>query len=196
MADIIITPEFIASFVNILKPRKYDDGGERYEIVAVFPVNSPQQKYLPGAIDLTPLKKAVMQVIAEKQWQEALKQKRLKLPLLEADEARCARYGWPEGSVFVRLKSKHKPGVVAPWPDKDGRPAALSDDQIKELFYPGCRARASIRPFAFAKAGSMGVSFALHNLQWLGHDERLGTGTGSAADEFESVADPVDDIPF
>jgi hypothetical protein len=63
-----------------------------------------------------------------------------------------------------------------------------NNDIINEAdFYPGCYARATVRPFWYDTAGNKGVAFGLQNIQKLADGEPLG-GRVVASKEFEPVA--------
>lgn len=95
--------------------------------------------------------------------------------------------GYPEGSISFGARNESQPGLVFPWPDAPGskKPAVVPQDKIKETFYPGAKVRVSVKPFAYDTDGNKGVSFALNNVQWLGHGERL-DGRKAATEEFEA----------
>lgn len=97
-------------------------------------------------------------------------------------------WGYPEGSVHINPRNERRPGLVYLWPDASGKPALVPEDKIKDAFYPGALVRASVRAFAFDRAGNRGASFALNNLQLIdGTVPRL-DGRSKAEDEFEADA--------
>ena len=86
--------------------------------------------------------------------------------------------GYVAGAKFINATSNTKPGLVD----------AQNNDIINEAdFYPGCYARATVRPFWYDTAGNKGVAFGLQNIQKLADGEPLG-GRVSASKEFEPVA--------
>jgi hypothetical protein len=95
--------------------------------------------------------------------------------------------GYPEGSISFGARNEAQPGLVYPWPEAPGskKPAVVPQDKIKETFYPGAKVRVSVKPFAYDTDGNKGVGFALHNIQWLGHGDRL-DGRKAATEEFEA----------
>lgn len=133
--------------------------------------------------DLADMRKAVDVVGREKwadKWEAAVKAGKVRLPFREDGEEK----GYPEGSVFINIKSKAAPGVVSIYPGPDGKPKAI--DNPTDV-YAGCYVRASLRAFAYDVNGNKGVSFALGNVQKVGDGQRL-DGRSRAEDEFQ--ADP------
>ncbi len=197
-APSIISQEFIISFPCLLEARAMknpdgtDAGKKKFSCTAVFPVGQPQ-KYIEGVVDITNLRKAAMEVAKAKfgdKLPALIKGGKFKNPFLSNEED-MEKYGWPEGSVCLRLTSISRPGVVSCYKGPDGKPLKMTDAEIAEKLYPGARCRASIRPFAYDMKLNKGVSFAFNNLQWLGDDERL-DGRSNAQDEFEPTADASD----
>lgn len=197
-APSIISQEFILSFPCFLEARamKNEDGTDagkpKFSCTAVFPVGQ-QQKYLEGVVDITNLRKAATEVAMAK-WGDKLKalikSGKFKNPFLQNEED-MEKYGWPAGSVYLRLTSISKPGIVSCFKGPDGKPLRMTDAEVAEKMYPGARCRASIRPFFYDKPVNKGVSFAFNNVQWLGDDERL-DGRSNAQDEFEPTSDTAD----
>jgi len=197
-APSIISQEFILSFPTFLEARAMknpdgtDAGKKKYSCTAVFPVGK-DQKYLEGVVDITNLRKAATEVAQAKfgdKLKALIKSGKFKNPFL-SDEESLEKYGWPEGSVYLRLTSISRPGIVSCYKGPDGKPLKMTDAEIAEKMYPGARCRASIRPFAYDMTLNKGVSFAVNNVQWLGDDERL-DGRSNAQDEFEPTADAAD----
>ena len=92
--------------------------------------------------------------------------------------------GYPEGSIFINVKSKQAPGIVSIFPGADGKPQKIEDPSD---VYAGCYARASVRAYAYDVSGNKGVSFALNNLQKMADGERM-DGRSKAEDEFDADA--------
>jgi hypothetical protein len=98
--------------------------------------------------------------------------------------------GYPEGSIFINIKSKQAPGIVSIYPGEDGKPQKITDPA---QVYAGCYVRASVRAFAYDTQGNKGVSFALNNIQKMADGERL-DGRSRAEDEFEADANASADL--
>jgi ssDNA-binding protein len=98
-------------------------------------------------------------------------------------------WGYPEGSVHINPRNERRPGLVYLWPEAGTtKPAIVPEDAIKDAFYPGALVRASVRAFAFDRAGNRGASFALNNIQLIdGTVPRL-DGRKAPQDEFEADA--------
>jgi hypothetical protein len=173
MSDNVLTPEFRASYAKVFRAEKNDLSGEmEYSIVALFP---------KGA-DLTVLKNEVTAAATEKWGADKSKwPKGLRTPL--RDQAEMEKEGkLPDGceagAIFVRMKSKQKPGLVN---------AALQAIIDETEFYSGCFARAQVRAYAYDQKGNKGVAFGLQNLQKLRDGDPL-SGRQKAEDAFEAVA--------
>lgn len=193
----IRTPEAILSFPNLLVPRamKNEDGSpagkEKYSASLIFLPNTPAKFVNVGTmIDLAELRQAATEVAREKfgsKLESLVKSGKFKSPFRTDGE----QWGYPEGHVFIRATSLQKPGVVSRYRGPDGQAQTLTDEEVAELLWSGAIVRATLRPFAYDTAGNKGVSFALNNIQLLGHGERL-DGRKRAADEFEGLDDAAD----
>lgn len=178
----IITPKARLSYPHLFSPRASTPGAD--------PSYSCSLVFEPGT-DLTQLKLEVIRVAQEK-WgdkaQAMLASGKIRLPFREDG----AEKGYPDGSVFINVRSKTPPGIVDRYAGPDGKPVKITDP---EALYPGCYVRASVRAFAYDTNGNRGVSFILQNIQKLGDGPRL-DGKRPAEDEFEAVetAPSLDDI--
>ncbi len=97
----------------------------------------------------------------------------LKSPFREGAEKASDGYG--EGTVFVNMTAKRKPGVIGP----DKQPADEGD------VYAGCYVIANVNPFAYDEKGNRGISFGLNNIMKIRDGETL-AGI-SAEDAFANV---------
>lgn len=171
----VITPKAIISYPHIFEPRAAAPGAEpSYSCTLIFE---------PGT-DLSQLKAAARQAAADKWGDKAeamWKAGKIRSPF----RADAEEKGYPEGSVFINVRSKSKPGVVDRYRGPDGKPVPITDESE---IYPGAYVRASVRAFAYDTNGNRGVSFALGNIQKLGDGERL-DGRKKAEDEFEAFED-------
>lgn len=187
MSKEALTPKFRVSYPNVFEARQNEKSGEmEYSLSAIFP---------KGA-DLTKVQAAVSAAITEKWGVDSKKwPKPLRLPFRKAEELaeigedqnakRDAQgklvlpMGHEEGGVWLRLKSKLQPGLI------DANKEDIID---KNQFYAGCYARASVKAFAYDKAGNRGVSLWLQNIQKMGDGEPL-AGRPKAQDQFEAITD-------
>lgn len=174
----IMTPQFRVSYPNVFKPKRNElNGKDEYSLVALFP---------KGA-DLSGLKKAAQEAIAEK-WGPDQKKwpKNLRTPFRNqsekatVDEATGRTVypaGMEDGGIFMNLKSNQKPGLVN----------ERVEDIISETeFYAGCWARATVRAYAYDNKGNCGVSFGLQNIQKMKDGEPLGSRT-KPQDDFAPI---------
>lgn len=100
----------------------------------------------------------------------------------------AVRKGYAEGSVFINCRTQDQPQLI------DGNKTLITDAQmIRTLFYPGSKARFSVTAFGYDTEGNRGVSFALNNVQWAGHGDRLDTRK-AAVDEFDALDVAPEDI--
>lgn len=101
----------------------------------------------------------------------------------------AADKGYPEGTIFVNLRSDTAPGVVSRYKGADGKPLTITKDQQvpgnAEEVYPGCQGRATVSCFAYDRAGNKGVSFGLSNFQKTDEGSRI-DNRKAAKDEFEA----------
>lgn len=170
MSENVITSEFRVSFANVFRPGKVMQEGAtpKYGVTMLFP---------KGA-DLSALTSAAHAVMVEKWGADKAKwPKNLRNPFRDQGEKDHA--GYEAGAVFINATSQQRPGLVD---------AKLQDIIEERDFYSGCFARASVRAFAYDKAGNRGVAFGLQNVQKLRDGEPLG-GRSRPSDDFEPVAD-------
>lgn len=177
----IITPEAILSYPNLFTPRAQNDQQEpKYSCALVFTEDT----------DISDLKKAAVAVAKEKWGAKAadmIKKGQLRMPFRTDTKAK----GYPEGSTFMNVRSKQRPGVVSIVPDPEtGKPMVIEDES---QIYPGVIARASITFFAYDTSGNRGVSAGLNNIQKIREGDRLDSRV-RAVDEFEADEDAVADL--
>lgn len=165
----VMTPKFRVSFPNVFRPGKPVDPTRtgKYSIAMLFD---------KGA-DLSPLMNAMVDLMTKKFGADKAAWPKLSRNPFR-DQGEKTFEGYVAGAKFINASSNTKPGLVGP----------NNEDVINEAeFYPGCYARATVRPFWYDKAGNKGVAFELQNIQKLGDGEPLG-GRVSASKEFEPVA--------
>ena len=187
MADALITPEAVLSYPYLFEPRASKTVDKA--------TGQPMMKYscslvfLAGS-DLKPLKQAYIDAVHEKfgieKGNEMIRLKKLHSPFRTDWEEK----GYPEGSTFLNVTAKQKPGIVSIYRDPNtGKPAKITDPAA---VYPGCRVRASVRIFWFEADGNRGFSFGINNLQVTCNDPAKAPrldGRLAAEDEFEATDD-------
>jgi len=176
----VISPEATISYPHIFEPQTPPGATEPvYSCALVF----------ADDVDLTELK-AAAQTVAKEKWgdktAELIKSGKAKMPFRKDGVEK----GYPEGSIFMNVKSKQQPGVVSIYAGPDGKPAVLTDP--KDI-YPGAVVKASLRAYAYDVNGNRGVSFSLGNIQKIKDGPRM-DGRLSAADEFTAEPRPTADI--
>lgn len=170
----VITPVFTLSYPHLDVPQKDDKGKLKYSACLVF---------APGT-DLTALEKAVFAAAEEKfpgKGKEMLTKQILKNPFRKDAAAK----NYPDGSIFVNVRTEQKPGTVFSHAGPDKKPARVPDEKVKETFYPGAQCRASLRAFFYDVSGNKGISFALNNVQKVADGDRLDSRV-DAVDEFQA----------
>ena len=180
----IMTPEFRASFVNVFRPGKPVQEGQepKYSIVLLFEPGLDLSK--PAYGTLVSLKQAAMDAIVDKWGPDKVSWPTgLRLPFRKQGEKKYD--GYTEGGIYMTSTSKQKPGLVD---------ASNTDIIDEHEFYSGCYARATVRAFAYDKAGNRGVAFGLQNVQKLRDGDPL-SGRMKAQDEFSPVeTDDLDSV--
>ena len=165
----ITTPEALLSYEHLFQPMAPEGSGAEPQYSACLVFNKET--------DLSDLKKSVDDA-GKAKWGEkytALKESdSLRLPF-RTDSLK--EKGYEDGSVYINVRSKQKPGIVSKFAGPD--PGEV---------YSGYKVRATLNVFAYDKAGNRGVSFRLNNLQKLDDGERL-DGRLKAEDDFEAIDD-------
>lgn len=174
----VITPEAILSYPQLFEARSVDGSKAKFSCALVF---------LEGT-DLKALKDAVTAVGVAKygadKFADMVKRNALKLPFRKGEEK-----SYPDGSIFINVRSDQQPGVVDRVADpKTGKPRVITDE--REI-YAGCRVRASINAYCYDTSGNKGITFGLNNVQKLGDGERL-DGKTRAEDDFTAEAPSVE----
>lgn len=176
----IITPVATLSYPWLFEPNQVEPGDEpKYSCALIFEKGS----------DLTELKRAAVAAAKERWGDKAeamIRNGKLRMPFRPGEEK-----DYPEGSTFMNVRSKNKPGIVSRIPDPTtGRPMPIVD---QSEVYPGAKVKASIGVFAYDVKGNKGVSFGLNNVQKWEDGERLDHFV-AAADEFEADPTQVADL--
>lgn len=181
----VITPKAMLSYPHLAEAKAGPDGGT--------PKFGASLVFLPGT-DISELERAAYAAAEEKFGKTWMAPNGQVYPIAEAFKLGVFRWpfrtdgvkkGYPEGSVYINVRSERRPGLVYAWPDPaTGKPAIVPADEVQTAFYPGCFVRASIVAFGYDKVGK-GVSFSLNNMQKLADGERI-DGRAAAQDEFDA----------
>lgn len=170
----VLTPEFRVSFPHVFAPHTGFEGqAAKYSLVMLFDHKT----------DISKLKQAAFKAAVDKWGPKEKWPKALRMPFRDGNE-KSDLQGY-ENTIYVTANSpKQRPQVInakkEPITEEDG------------AFYPGCYARATLRAFAYDKAGNKGVSFSLQNVQKIRDGESFG-GRKNAVDEFDEVDDGSDE---
>ncbi|MYF70819.1 MAG: DUF2815 family protein [Proteobacteria bacterium] len=177
----LITPPFRISFPSLIKATGYQGSAEKFSVTALWYTEDVKGKYKVTWGNL--IKR--LDETAREFFQTPL----AKLPAnirrgIRNGTEKAHLNGYGSEVLFASLSANadRRPQVV------DLRKNLLSDDQIRQLCYPGAWARASVNVYAYDNIGK-GVAIGLNNLQWLGHGDRLDSVT-DAKQDFED--DPED----
>lgn len=152
----VITPKAILSYPHLAEPTSFEGQKPKFSASLVFPEGT----------DLSAIEKAVDAVGKEKwgaKWTPEFKTKLRYAPIREGETEK----GHPAGSKFLNAKSDARPGLVR------GDLSPVAPEEVREVFYPGCKVRAQVSVFEYDHMGNKGISFGLNNLQFMGHGERL-----------------------
>jgi hypothetical protein len=177
-----ITPLAKISYPWIATPQPAEDGKKpKYSCTLIF---LPEILAIPAEKALFDAMQAAGLALVNGKWGERaalmLKSDSFKKGFRKDGESK----GYPEGSIFINVRSDNQPGCVYPWAAPGtNKPAQVPQDKIKATFYPGAFVRASVSPFVFDRTDSKGLSFALNNLQFIKDGDRLDNRV-AAEDEF------------
>ncbi|MGE0278301.1 MAG: ssDNA-binding protein [Nitrospiraceae bacterium] len=176
----VIVSRAILSYPKLFEPEPGPNGGEaKYGCTLVIEDKATIQALTKVAV-----------AAAQEKWGEKatklIRAGKLKMPIIKTTEEDP---GYPEGSVYIRPRSKNKPGIVSIYPDPENpkKPAKITDE---DEVYPGIIVKASVVAFTYDVNGNKGVSFALNNIQKLADGERLDSRV-KAEDEFAVDEDAV-----
>lgn len=168
----VVTGKVRFSYLHVFEPHAMEEGAEKKYSVSLL---------IPKSDDAT-IAKINRAIDAAREQAKAKNGGKLppkfKLPLHDGDLERPDDEAYA-GCYFVSATSKTQPGVV----DKN-----LSPILDQSELYSGCYGRASIRFYAYDKAGG-GVACGLNHIQKLKDGEPLGNRS-SADDDF---SEPFDD---
>lgn len=181
MSTKIITPKATLSYPHLAEPQKAEDGKKpKYSCALVFEPGTDLSAMRAAAIEAGQAKfgNSFKVGTGPKQrtitFEEALDLGLFRSPFRTDAEAK----GYPEGSVFVNVRTETKPQCVR------ADVSRIADEDIKETLYPGCIVKASLNAFGYENSGNKGVSFGLNNIQKIADGERLDSRVAAEA-EFE-----------
>lgn len=200
MADKLYTPVFRASFAHPFTKKKMKDSErETYGLAAIW---TPADFLPSDKVAWKALKDALNEASMEafkKPWKD-LPPGVFKKGLRDGTEKEDFE-GFGAGTYFANLTSNDP----IPCASLKGVPIGTAFGNA-ELFYSGCRARATVNIKAFDKKGGRGVAIYIQTLQKIGEGKRFADrGNADAAKEFESAAiedawlvepDEDDDVAF
>ena len=164
----LTTPVGRVCFAHVYEKTKANENArEVWSLDLVFP---------PGT-DLTSLKQAA-HAAAKAKWGDKVPPN-LRSPFRSCDD-RAGTAGYGDGETFISFRQdKIQPAVV------DQNLNSITPESGR--FYSGCFARVSTSAYAYSKAGNVGVSFSLHNVQKTEDGENLAFGARRPEDDFEVV---------
>ena len=192
MSDKVRTPRAILSFPRLYKPEAFKEGDTAYYSASLIFTKEAQQTDA-----FTALKEAAYDAAVERWGDEAV-------PILQAAKHSTFRTdgekkGYPEGSVYINVKSKQPPGVVSQVPDPEtGRAMRITEEMAETMgspyeMYPGAHVLTTVNAWAYDQYGNKGVSFWLQNMQKVGEGDRLAGGI-PADEEFEADEEAAADL--
>lgn len=183
----MITPLFRAAFVSLLQPKAVggknaDPNAEKkYGLTMIFPKGTDHKAL-----------QAEIMAIAREKWGEKAegiikKQEASDKRIFKDGSEMAERYaGFEEGVPYLNASNKEKPGLVGTKGAPDGTPVAITEENV---FYSGCYAIASLKPYCWDNKFGKGVSLSLQNVQMIAEGERLGGGRSKASEDFEAADD-------
>jgi hypothetical protein len=171
------TPIGRLSYPHLFTPTTNKQGVERFKTAIFFAAGT----------DLTEMQQAAMDV-AMARWgtkaevTDAVRKGKIRWPFRsDADDVK--ERGYPEGSTFVNMSAKNRPGVV------DANVADVLD--VSEA-YAGRDALINATAYTYDVDGNRGVTFGVNHVQLLGHNDRL-DGRKAAAEVFAPVEGVIAD---
>lgn len=184
MSSKLITPIALLSYPHLHAPQPSNDGKQpKYSACLIFTpevLADPKEKAFFDA-----MKEAATAAIVTKFGADKVKQLVASDGFKKGFRTDAAAKGYPEGSIYVNVRSVQQPGIVYAYAGEGGKPAKMPVDKIKDEMYPGAKVRASVSAFAYDNNGNRGVSFGLNNIQLVdGNAPRL-DGRVSAENEFD-----------
>ena len=163
----IVTPVGRLSYPHLFSPQTNDQGEERFKTAIFF----------ADGVSLAAMQQAAMDVGVSAfgtDVADLFRSKKVRWPFRsDADDVK--ERGYPEGSTFVNMSAKQRPGVVD---------AAVQDVLDVGEAYAGRDAIISATAYSYDVSGNKGVTFGLNHVQLLGHNDRL-DGRKDASEVFQ-----------
>ena len=176
------TPIFRVSFPSVHQAKSINNSDPKYSLQMIWPKifvgddeEAVENRKLMGL-----LKQAVLDCAIEKWGPDKAKWPKIRTPFRDGAEKDLEGYG--KDVIFAGATSKNRPGVV----DQDVNPIVEPG-----AFYGGCYAQATINPYAYDKAGNVGIAFGLQNVQMV-RDGAKFSGKSDPKDDFASL--PMPDV--
>lgn len=174
----VVTPIATLSYPHLAEAQAPTDGKgkAKFSCALVFAKGT----------DLTQLQLAALAAAKKKFGEQWTLPNGTKIPIAEAFAKGALRSpfrrdgemkGYPEGSIFLNVRTEQRPGCV------DAQLARIPVELVKEKFYAGCKVKASLAAFGYDNSGNKGVSFGLNNIQFIADGERI-DGRKAAEQEF------------
>lgn len=195
----IKTPVGILSYPHLFTPQASKEPGKKAKYSAtiiLFPPGADLSRFdeypaLKEALkdaDLKPMVAAAA-AAAKARWGDKaegmMRSGQLKSPFRKEGDVHgtvMKEKGYPEGCVFLNLRSDNRPQIVSRFPGADGKAQIITDET---LIYPGCLVRLSGRAFGYDNSGNKGIAFGLNNVQKWADGPRL-DGRAAGQDEFDA----------
>jgi hypothetical protein len=193
----VITPVGVLSYPHLFTAQKAQEEGKKDKFgatVIFFPTGADLSRYdeatakMLANADLKPLQEAAAAAAVAKWGDKAMdmfRRNALKSPFRKEGDSygtSMAEKGYPEGCVFINVRSDSRPQVVSRLPGPDGKPQIIVD---AGAVYPGCLVRVSVRAFGYDVSGNKGVSFGLNNVQKWAEGPRMDKRMDASA-EFDA----------
>jgi hypothetical protein len=176
----VLTGECRLSYLNVIKPRAMQTGGEeKYSVTLLI----PKSDYATKA-DIDASIQAAAQEAVGKTW-GGVRPPQLRIPIYDGDGVRPSGMPFGEecrGHWVLTASSKNRPQVVG----VDNINAELAPSDI----YSGMHGRVTIRFFGYSNSGNKGIGCGLGNIMKTRNDEPL-AGNAPASSDFASVGQSV-----
>jgi len=164
MTTRIILKNVIGSFVTLVTPKAFEEGGlKKYSMQVLFPKDSPYLSTITNAVS------------AEAKLKFGSKVNLASIRTLLREGAQQNNFPL-EGGFFLNASNIKRPGIL----NLNG--SVASDDDIDAKGYSGCIFHVSINISAYVKGNSKGVTSYLNNVMLVAEGERLDGGKSASAD--------------
>lgn len=168
-----VTPPAILGFYALAEPSGMPGEPEEKMKYGVELIFTPELQQHP---DMVKIKQALDFVLGKTGWNMATLPKKPVRRTAEVESLSTCEF--PEGTIFIRCKTKNQPAMFDQFADPTTRkplPAQPSK------FYSGCRVRAVTQAFSY-DVGGKGITFGLTSVQFLGDGTKLQLGGGDGSD--------------